>query len=1004
MVSTRSIDLYLDALDAFEGRVYPLSSWSEKYAPPTGFTGAHCKQIQPWMLEDEREWSESVEAAALDAGKTPEEAEQAADRWVNVVFKRGQFAFCGYPPAGYVALDVDSPDVIREVERELNLQPGQLESLLKSTPAVINTEQRTLKAHHYLQTDSEGCALLRRMMSYQTSVGHLGDLICVPEPGSSGGRYQKLHGGHTEPNKTYYRMVDADGKERPYSYIREAPELPYELLLALRCWAREYPDGGRVARSSVAVSAGSVEVVDVEQNSRVDDSMTMIFPITLPSEPTEPTDETALEKVDRLFYQAYTQEEQFKLATTDLPAGCKYEPHHSGEHRIKSTSQRSGNAGAVINIHPPDHEESSNIHFYSPNVKEAYLGSTEGSNTLHLSTIATLPQEEWCRSAHLVGRVIEALERKLGVYRHTEEQVRLKRFYRAQKAPTDVLIPKYMGSLFQSQKMKHILRDLDEKFETDKSGKPVCSAENSHRAVRALVAFLASKGCYIQNQTVRYCGQLFAGEDREMALAPVLGSPQLKTVILDNWELFQTEGWMRIITSRQATSLDYKRFMSEMLTYGFYDIHTGQGSTETCFEDSQTGALYVPGEHTLTRIVSGDAEERPDVSKSRSNHAYFKRIVRPTEGELEEVVQQARMLLASVIRFAEQRGPVVYRGGQYSNNPLYKGALMPDGQSRAALLLAFLSESLTARSTAWLHLDGQDSTGTGKSTFMELAMRIIPGAVKTKLSAAFAPGQEYNKQALIARRFVLDDEFSSASAKTVDGMKELITNGVSAQEKYGKIVYYTKPMSIITATNRYFSFQDAAGAATSLERRFLRLPCKPLLGDDDNVDRQYLKRIQPREWEAFMCILAQPYLFGLEHACRDLRRSAGGGEATHRAIVELKEQARADGVISTPTDSWLQCAVVAGEPSDFLVRSDVFTLMQNVSDIPVHVGQRENTSAGANVMARLDAHIRKLGGSYKKRKTVLDEFSGGKRTPWVHYGVRCLYRLTSAGGVVLKED
>lgn len=990
-----SLELYLEAIEAYDGHVYPLSSWFAKYAPPSGMTGKYCKQVQTWMLEDEHEWSEIIEAASTGAGKTPEDAENDAERWVNTVLRSSRFAFCGYPPAGYVALDVDTPDVIREVERELNLAPGQLKKFLKSTPAIINTAERTLKAHHYILVENkEYRDLLGKMMAMQVPGGHLGDLICIPDHGSSGGKYQKLHGGHDGADRTEYRLVDKNGVEQPYSHVKEAPELPYELYLAIKT---RFTHGSFIQRNN-STKKKTHAAPDVPQDNNVDESMTQIFPIKLPS---EPTGETAVEKVKKLFYEAYTQEEQFKLATTDMPAGCKYKPHHSGEHRIECGTQRSGQAGAVINIHPPGHKKSSNIHFYSHNVKEAYLGTSEGSNTLNLSTIATLPQHDWCRSDQLVGRIIGVLEKKLGI-NQTDEDAELANLLENQPEPKENLLPSQLKHLMTSQKMRSLLAEHNLEFNFDKEDKQAYIS-NSNMAVRVLISKMAQNDCYVQNNTIRARGQTFDGEDREVALAPILHSPTLKKVILENWELFHTQGWIAMMNSPQAHAEDAQQFTSEMMTYGFYDIHTGQGSPSTCLEDSKSGALYVPDEHKLVRVVSGDGQSKPTISKSKTNHAVFAHLEKPTRDELSDVVQQAKMVLASIIRFSEQRGPIVYRDGQYSNNPLYKGALMPHDQSRAALLIAFLSEALTGRSQTWLHLDGQDSTSTGKSTFMELARRVIPGTVKTKLSSAFGNGNEYDKQALIGQRFVIDDEFGYASNNTVDGMKDLITNGVTARHIRGRTTYYTKPMSIITATNRSLIFQHADGIAGSIERRFLRMPCLPLCGDDDTVDRKYLQRINKREWEAFMTILAQPYLFGLEHACTDLRKAGGGGEITHQALCSLKEQAKTDGVIATPTDDWLRDAIVAGEPTDFLVRPDVFAMMQHVSDIPVRTSQNESTTEGAMVMARLDAHIRRLGGSIKKRKWVKDEFSGGRRRPYVHTGVVCRYRLTSDGGVVQDD-
>lgn len=962
METSRSLQQYRNALEAYRGYVYPLSSWTAKHAPPRGLTGKHCRPLQARVVDDIETFSSTIEAAMHDAGVPPEQADKDIARWEQTVFGSERFAFCGYPPPGLVALDVDTPEVIPQIEKELGLEFGQLDGLLSNTPAIINTKQRTLKAHSYLKVKPHHIPLLGRMMAMQVPGGHLGDLIAKPEPGQTGGKYQKLYGGHEHPDRATYRLVDASGRTLPHKAIHSAPELPVWLETAL---AAKYP------------------------------STPQPQPALQPA-----TGTGASETLNHLFNLHTPVEKQMELVEQTLPEGCSIVPHWNGEIRIMSVKQTTQAAGAVVNIKPED-EGKSNIHFYSPTVKEAYLGTSEGSDTLRLSTIALLPQRQWATSDAHIGSMIRTLERELGIRKPNTVEAKVAKLLEQQPEPSDTLPMVYLKKLLHSQKMVSMLADHNLQFNTEKDNH-YAPAENSSMAIRVLIATLAEHDCYIQNNTVRAKGEIYDGEDREIALAPILRSPTLKRVILDNWELFQTEGWNTLINSPTALKHGTQKFTSEMAAYGFYDIHTGQGSPETCLEDTATGSIYTPDKktHQLTKIIGGEATH---ISKSKTNHAKFRYIQPGDHTALEQTVQDAKMVLAGIIRLAEQRGPLVYDAdtATYSENPAYMGAYMPCPQSRAAVLLAFLSEALTGNSQTWLHLDGQDSTATGKSTFMEIARRVVPGTVKAKLAVAFGSNTDYDKQVLIGQRFVIDDEVRYVSGDMMDGLKELITNGVAARRIYGRTTYYTKPMSIITATNSSLQFHNADGVEGSIERRFVRLPCLPL-ADDGDVDQHYLERISDREWEAFITILAQPELFGLGHACSDLRRAAGGGNVTHEALAELKRLAISDNVISTPIDDWLQSAIVKGDASDFVIRGDIFRLMQLEPEVPVESNCVMNRGPGAKAMTRFDAHVKRLGGSGKQRKRITDR--NGKQTqPWVNHGVQCIFEASYDEIIVSKQ-
>ena len=961
----KSLELYREALQAFNGYVYPLSSWKAKYAPPKGLTGKDCKSISSWMLEDKDTFAECIEAISLDVGKSPEDAKKEGQHWSRVLWDSDNFAFCGYPPEGLLALDIDHPELLNEVERALGLHDNQLVELLSTCPAVINSDTRTLKAHHYLRYVDEQRELLGRMMSMQVPGGHLGDLIAKPEGGfghkPNGGKYQKLHGGHERSSDALYRLVDATGDVVGYNTIHEAPELPVWLHNAL------------VAKFGVG-SSQTLEptVSDVE-------------PVV---------EETAVMKANRLFNEAYSPEDQLALVDEHLPECCKWIPTTNGEHRIMSTSQETKIAGAVVNIN----ETGSNIFFHSPNVKKAFLGTTSGSDTLRLSTIATLPRTQWSVSANHVGQVIHELELRLGIKQPKElgnSPVLLER----QPEPTDSLTPLQVKALFTCKRMTDLLRRHNLEFNTDKED-PYAPLSNSSIVVRVLIATMANKDCYVQNNTVRAKGEVYDGDDREVALAHVLQSPRLVKLVLENWVLFQTEGWKEITNSAMASKQGTQVFTSEMAAYGFYDIHTGHGGHNTCLQDKITGDIYTPDKKSirLTRIINGG---EAFMSKSKTNHAYFNKLNADDTYYIEQTVEDAKMILSSIIRLAEQHGPIMFdaESGTYTDNPDYEGSYLPDPQSRAAVLLAFLSDAVTGRSTTWLHLDGQDSTATGKSTFMEIARRVVPGAVKAKLVNTFGSKNDYDKQCLIGKRFVIDDEVSYITGDMVNGLKELITNGVAARRIYGRTMYHTKPMSIVTATNSKLVFHGADGVEASIARRFVRLPCLPIK-DKGHVDMDYLERIPDTAWEAFMSILVQPELFGLEPACKALKLASSGAEVEHEALAELKKLAKTDSVLKTPVDDWLRVAIVPSERSSYIIRSDIFKMMQLEPDVPVEPNNGMNMGIGAKAMQRLETHVKNLGGSPNVTRSTTDKF-GKRRRIQVHYGVDCIYEL-DFDNVVIK--
>ena len=926
---------------------YPLSSYDEKYSPPYGVTGEYTnlrnfvdnnmRSILPKALGDNVDYSRfeyercrtvdklhslllttvGYSAELWNADKNnhtskhyPLHPEAEQQRWGRVI-QNDKFAFFGYPPSTVVALDVDNINVIPVLADKLQVSETTLTDWLQSCPALINTAERSLQAHYFVRVDAHGDSLelknerismLRHMMSWKLLPGEkgwLGDLIARPSYGDTGGKYQKLHGGYrkTKPehtNKTEYRMVDSNGNEVSFNAVNDAPLLPAWLLTGLR----QHANGSQVATQHAAQPTSGRRGKKPKTGK--------------------------LLKLNRLWEKTRpTAEDKLSVIRDNLPEGCKLDSVCGGW-RVSHRDQKNV-AGGQVNLRK---DGASDIKFHSPTVANAYLGMPDEGAVLSLMAIDLLEPHLWHLDAEgtMIDSCIAKLQPKPAVT--DGEQELIDRLKGVVMNIEDTLTERMVNSIVKHRRMQVILKRYDIELHEDDHD------QRSDAVVRAIRMLLAENSTYILGHDVRHHGKIAPSvAKRNEAIGDAVSSPSILRLIEKNLDLFGAPGWREFLKAHIGRPQDSTARISELKDIGWFTLDNGNGADTLALEDNTTddqpgtSAVYTFDTNSgLKQVVA--AGENTLVAFSHKNHKRFTHV--KVKRDLDGIIRAAEIPLNLITRGADGGGTLYYYGG-YRNEYVRHPDVSPDASplphpdSKSAVLLASMSETLARRCNSWVHLNGSGSAGTGKTMIIDLAKRVMPYVVNKKLKNVFGK-EEYEKAALYGTCLLTDDECGHISLDMLDDIKGCITGELSARRMRQEEATQIQPFSIMTASNRAIRFDLADGTADGISRRLLLFPVPQKYNSRGDSDRQVVSARTDAEIEAFTSILAQPEWFGLDHAVMELRSFTGDLSTTHPGLLELKRAARLS-TIREPIMEWLDDHLSVRE-GEFTVRSELHEMMQ----------------------------------------------------------------------------
>ena len=986
----KSLKIAREALEAGFS-VYPLSDWYKKHSPPVGMTGSwHLDGVsKPEHYSSQDAWERFVRACTAEYREHNRskqvDVEGAVRRWSQLVWHT-EFSFCGYPPEGFTALDVDNMSVLDRVCDVVGIDSKLFISLLQTSYAVVNEPVRHLKGHSFIRLPDEtdmpnrqAKELLHRFMTElkfpvwcNKANGYvdkgLGDRIIRPylKVQQGGGKYQKLHGGWCDRDGNidtakFYRFTDKNGRTVPFSAIHDTPKSPLWLFEAI----------SRHFNGSCEVNTTGTKVFDRQ--------------VLKPQSIQHDNNEDALDKLHRLFLAEHPVDTHLKLLEKHLPEGC-HMTTHAGEPRVEATGQ-SGEPGGQWN---PKDDGSSFLYIHSTTLATAM--QVPVNTELNLTAMVLLDQQDWHKQRSMVGQMIGKLESRLPASksqthclssRHNTREIDSVSSLMAHLSERRATMPaNKLNDLLVDGQVQYIVERYGLKLETGRD-RAQHAQHNSRAISKAATLWLAEHDTFMLNTSPRMEGQLW-DHDPEEAIGAITQSPMLSRFILKNHELVQTDGWQTFVKNQSKQKTDKVAALSDLKAYGWFDALTGEGDTNMAFVDRETQDVYVYHKQKMVKRLA--CEDTSVVSFTSDNYKHFTKLDAADFTGIEETKRKAAKLIGLCTLHAEGWQTLHFQEDRQSRTGTYVSDgrdPMPDPDGKAAVLLGFLSEALTGRSTSWFHINGIDDAAKGKSKLIWAVKELMAGSIQSKLDQLFT-GKVYDKQPLIGKRFLIDDEASEISAGSMTKeLKALITDGVQACRMHSRVMHHTKPMSILSAGNLPLHFPDADGIADSIERRLIHMTHHDdiqLKGKDTN----FQDNVKDDEWDAFVSILVQPELFGLGDVCYAIQQSAKGYTTDHTGLEAMKTQARADDVISQPIKPWIADAIVADANGE-IDRDVVFTLAQQHKVIDMTA--EKTRGKGRQFMLHLTNHIRSIGGSEKiKRRTK-------NGSTFVHTGVRCEFEL-----------